>query len=94
MLSRKYRRTLAFTLVLSAGALTLPPAEASPGRSGPPQAGPAVQTQAFMRSLIETVKNLWGLVKDAPPPGHRGPGPYSQGDEGPSVCPHGGHPNP
>ena len=45
MLSRKYRRTLAFTLVLSAGALTLPPAEAATSRNAALNAGSAVQAQ-------------------------------------------------
>jgi hypothetical protein len=100
MSSSKYRRMLVLSLVLSAGALALPPAEAAPGRSSHPNAGSAVQKDLFTRSLIETVKNLWGLLKDAPPRPPHGNGngssgpPYYNGDEGPSVCPHGGHPHP
>lgn len=95
MLSRKHRRTLVLSLMLAAGALAIPPAEAAPGRSGSPNAGAAVQIDLFTRSLMETVKNLWGLLKDAPPgppPGHHDPpGPYAP--EGPGMCPV-GNPHP
>ncbi len=91
MLSRKHRRTLVLSLLLlSAGALTLP-AQAAPGRDNHPNTGSAVQTDLSMRSLIETVRNLWELLKDAPagPPPDPKPNPY----EGPGMCPvgHPGH---
>jgi hypothetical protein len=88
MLSRKHRSTLVLSLMLSAGALALPPAEAAPSRSSHPNAGSAVQTDLFTRSLIETVKNLWGLLKDAPPgppPGNDPKGPNNR--EGSGMCP-------
>jgi len=46
MLSRKHRRTLVLSLLLSAGALALP-AQAAPSRSHHPNAGSAVQTDLF-----------------------------------------------
>jgi hypothetical protein len=91
MLSSKHRRTLVLSLALSAGALALPPVEASSVRSPRPS---AVQTELFTRSLIDTVKNLWEWLKDAPPGSSHGKPPQHRGDEGPSVCPHGGHPHP
>jgi hypothetical protein len=94
MLSRKYRCTLVLALALSAGALALPLAEAAPSRSASINAGSAVQTDLFMRSLIETVKNLWGLLKDAPPgppPGSDPKTPNSR--EGSGMCPV-GNPHP
>ncbi len=95
MFSRKHRRMLTLSLMLAAGSLALPPAQAqaAPARSGPSHAGSVVQTDLFTRSLIETVKNLWELLKDAPPGPPRGDDPHRHdphGDEGPSVCPHGG----
>jgi len=95
MFSRKYRCTLVLSLALSAGALALPPAEAAPSRSASLNAGSAVQTDLFMRSLIETVKNLWGLLKDAPPgppPGNDPHRPNNQ--EGSGMCPVGNPPHP
>lgn len=94
MLSRKHRRTLVLSLMLAAGSLTLPPAMAASGRGASRSSGTAVQTDLFTRSLMEAVKNLWGLLKDAPPgppPGHDPKGPYY--DEGPGMCPV-GHPHP
>jgi hypothetical protein len=94
MLSSKHRRTLALSLALSAGALSLPPAEAATGRSP----GSVVQTELFTRSLLETVKNLWGLLKDAPPgppggqPGNDPHGPSNR--EGTGMCPVGKPPGP
>lgn len=88
MFSRKYRRMLVLSLALSAGSLALPPAEAASGRSGSVSSGPAVQVDLFTRSLIETVKNLWGLLKDAPPgppPGNDPRGPSNR--EGSGMCP-------
>ena len=94
MLSRKPRRTLVFSLMLSAGGLALPPAEAAPVRSDSRNAGSVVQEHLVMRSLIETMKNLWGGLKDAPlgpPPGHDPWRPYHW--EGPGMCPV-GNPHP
>lgn len=93
MLSSKHRRMLVLSLALSAGALALP-AGAAPARGAHPEKGAAVQAELFTRSLMETVKNLWDLLKDAPMGPPQGGPPYYQGDEGPSVCPHGGHPHP
>ena len=90
MSSSKYRRTLALTLVLSAGAASLSRAEAAPGRSGSPTGGPAVQVDLIPRTFIEAVKNLWTTLKDAPQRHHHQPGQDPNADEGPSVCPHGG----
>jgi hypothetical protein len=94
MLSRKNRRTLVLSLMLSAGALALP-AQAAPSRNHP-SSGAAVQTDLFTRSLIETVKNLWGLLKDAPPgppPEYDPRGPNNR--EGSGMCPVGNpHPKP
>jgi hypothetical protein len=96
MLSRNHRRTFVLSLALSVGALTLPPAEAAPSRSASLNAGSAVQTDLFTRNLIETVKNLWGLLKDAPPgppPGNDPRRPNNQ--EGSGMCPVGNpHPKP
>ncbi len=95
MLSRKYRCTLTLTLALSAGALTLPPAEAAPSRSASLNAGSAVQTNLFTRSLIETVKNLWEMLKDAPPGPPPGHDPKPSNREGSGMCPVGNpHPGP
>jgi hypothetical protein len=94
MLSRKYRRMLVLSLVLTAGGLALPAAGAAPGRSDSWNAGSVVQEHLFTRSLIETVKNLWGLLKDAPPgppPGNDPKGPENR--EGPGMCPV-GNPHP
>lgn len=88
MFSRKYRRMLVLSLVVSAGALALQPAAAAPSRNAALNAGSAVQTQLFTRSLIESVKNLWGLLKDAPPgppPGNDPRGPNNR--EGSGMCP-------
>lgn len=93
MFGRKYRCTLVLSLALSAGALALPPAEAAPSRSASLKAGSAVQTDLFMRSLIETVKNLWGLLKDAPPGPPPGNGPQPNQWEGSGMCPV-GNPHP
>jgi hypothetical protein len=97
MSSSKYRRTLVLSLVLSAGALSLP-AEAAAGRSSRPDTGSAVQTDLFTRSLIETVKNLWGLLKDAPPGppnGQPGNDPHPPNNrEGTGICPVGMPPHP
>jgi hypothetical protein len=90
MLSRNHRRTLVLSLLLSAGALALP-AQAAPGRGHHPNAGSAVQTDLFTRSLMETV---WGLLKDAlpgPPPGNGPKGPDNR--EGSGMCPV-GNPHP
>jgi len=100
MLSRKHRRTLVLSLMLSAGALALQPAQAASGRSHrpdvkSPNAGSAVQTDLFTRSLIETMKNLWGLLKNAPPgppPGNDPKGPNNE--EGSGMCPVGNPPHP
>lgn len=93
MFSRKYRCTLILSLALSAGALTLPPAEAAASRSDSPHAGSAVQTPLFTRSLIETVKNLWEMLKDVPagPPSGHDPKPDNR--EGSGMCPI-GNPHP
>ncbi len=94
MLSRKYRRMLVFSLLLATGSLTLPPARAASGRSGSPKAGSSVQESLFTRSLIETVKNLWGLLKDVPPGPPRGDDPKGPDDrEGSGMCPV-GNPHP
>ena len=87
MLSRKHRRTLVLSLMLSAGALVLPPAQAAPGRGSHRNAGSAVQTDLFTRSLIETVKNLWGLLKDAPPGPPPGDPKPPNNREGSGMCP-------
>jgi hypothetical protein len=94
MSSRKLQRVLALTLVLSAGALSLPRAEAAPLRSGSPRAGQSIQADLFGRSLFEVVKNLFGLLKDAPPgpPNGNDPKPYNR--EGTGICPHGKPPYP
>jgi hypothetical protein len=96
MFSSKHRRTLALSLALSAGALSLPPAEAATVRSP----GSVVQTELFTRSLFETVKNLWSLLKDAPPgppggqPGNDPHGPQPNDREGTGICPVGMPPHP
>jgi hypothetical protein len=92
---RKLQRTLAFALVLSAGALSLPHAEAAPLRSSSPRTGQAVQTNLFSRS-IEAVKNFFGLLKDLPPgpPNGNGHDPQPTGREGTGICPHGRPPYP
>lgn len=87
MFSRKYRCTLILSLALSAGALALPPAEAAASRSDSPHAGSAVQTPLFTRSLIETVKNLWEMLKDVPPGPPTGNGPEPNNREGSGMCP-------
>ncbi len=89
MLSSKPYRTLALSLLLSAGALSLPPAEAAPGRSNPLHSGPVVQMDLSTRSFIETMKNLWRLLKDAPAPP---PPPDPQHREGTGMDPI-GHPH-
>ena len=96
MFSRKYRCTLILSLALSAGALALPPAEAAASRSESPHAGSAVQTPLFTRSLIETVKNLWEMLKDAPPgPPSWAADPKPNNREGSGMCPVGNpHPGP
>lgn len=93
MFSRKHRRTLVLALALSAGALALPPAQAAPGRSNSRNAGSAVQTDLFTRSLMETVKNLWGLFKYEPPGPPPGNDPRPNNREGSGMCPV-GNPHP
>jgi len=94
---RKLHRTLALTLVLSAGALSLPYAEAAPLRSGSPRTSQAVQMDLFNRGL-EVVKNFFSLLKDSPPgpPNGNGNGndPYPTNREGTGICPHGKPPYP
>jgi hypothetical protein len=95
MFSSQYRRTLALTLVLSAGTASLSRAEAAPGRSGSAKGGPAasaIQVDLIPRTFIEAVKNLLAKLEDAPQKRHSRPGHDPGRDEGPSVCPHGGHP--
>jgi len=96
MFSRKYRRMLVLSLVVSAGALALQPAAAAPSRNAALNAGSAVQAQLFTRSLMETVKNLWGLLKDAPPGPPPGDDPRRPNNrEGSGMCPIGNpHPGP
>jgi|tagenome__1003787_1003787.scaffolds.fasta_scaffold20758560_2 hypothetical protein len=90
MFSRKNRRTLVLSLMISAGASSLPHAEAAPGRSDAQNAGPAVQVDLPMRNLMETMKSLWGLLKDALP----SPVPHNpENREGPGIDPI-GHPHP
>jgi hypothetical protein len=95
MRRRKFQRTLALALVLSAGALSLPRAEAAPPRSGSPRTGQAIQADLFSRS-IEVVKNFFGLLKDSPPgpPNGGGNDPYPTNREGTGICPHGKPPYP
>jgi hypothetical protein len=92
MSSRKLHRTLALTLVLSAGALSLPRAEAAPLRGGSPRAGQSIQADLFGRNLLEVVKNLFGLLKDAPAGPPNGNNPKPDNREGSGACPHGMHP--
>jgi hypothetical protein len=92
MSSRKLHRTFALTLVLSAGALSLPRAEAAPLRSGSPQIRHSIQADLFGRNLLEVVKNLFGLLKDAPPGPANGNDPKPDNREGSGACPHGMHP--
>ena len=100
MPSSKHRPMLVLSLALSAGALALPPMGAAPARRAHPDAGPVVQTEIFTRSLIETVRNLWGILKDAPPgppngqPGNDPPGQQPNNREGTGICPVGMPPNP
>lgn len=96
MSSRKLRRTLALTLVLSAGALSLSRAEAAPLRSDVPRAGQSIQADTFGRNLLEAMKNFFGLLKDAPPGPPNGGDPYNQpmNREGTGICPHGKPPYP
>jgi hypothetical protein len=97
MSSRTLRRTLTLTLVLSAGALSLRPAEAAPLRNGSRPAGPAVQVELFSRNVIEVVKDFLGLLKDSPPgpPNGGGSDPHGgMGREGTGICPHGKPPYP
>lgn len=95
MSNRQYHRTLAFTLLLSAGAWSLPRAEAAPGRSGPHRAGAAVQEVLFSGRFFDAVKSLWDLsgmsLKDDPSRPADGRGPHHGPDtkEGPGACPHG-----
>jgi hypothetical protein len=91
MSSRKLRRTLALTLVLSVGGLSLPRAEAAPLRSGSPQVRHAIQADLFGRNLLEVVKNLLGLLKDVPPGPPNGNDPQPVNREGSGACPHGMH---
>jgi hypothetical protein len=96
MFSSQYRRTLALTLVLSAGAASLPRAEAAPGRSGSQKSGSAIsalQVDLIPRTFIEAVKNFLMKLKDEPQGHPPRPEPDPGKDEGPSVCPHGGHPH-
>lgn len=80
MFSRKYRCTLVLFLMVSTGAASL---QAAPGRSGTQNAGPIVQVDLSTRSLMEIMKNLWQLLKDAPP----GTDPHPQTREGPGMDP-------
>jgi|GEM_PF-3538265 len=92
MSSRKLRRTLALTLILSAGALSLSRAEAAPPRSVSPQVEHSIQSDLFGRNLLEVVKNFFGLLKDAPPAPANGNNPKPDNREGSGACPHGMHP--
>lgn len=91
MSSRKLHRALALSLVLSAGALSLPHAEAATSRNGPQALGPAAQVD-LAQSFLEAMKNIWRLLKDSHPgpPQDQGHGPGGQDDEGSGICPHGG----
>ena len=91
MLSRKHRRTLVLSLMLAAGSFVVPPTMAASGRGHSQTSGTTVQTDLFTRSLIETVKNLWGLLKDAPSGPPQDPKPDNR--EGSGMCPI-GHPHP
>lgn len=88
MSSRKLQSALALTLILSAGALSQR-AEAAPLRSAPFRAGQSIQMDLFGRNLVEAVKNLFGLLKDAPPGPPNGNDPQPVTREGSGACPHG-----
>jgi hypothetical protein len=97
MSSRRFHRTLVFTLAISVGAFTLPhTGAAASGRSGSQPAGGSLQGDlfSFSGSLFEAVKNLLGMLKDehsgrppGSPNGHDPDGPSNR--EGTGICPHG-----
>ena len=94
MSSRKFHRMLPFTLALTLGALCLPRAEAAPLRSGPHPSAPVIRMDLFGGSIVEVVKNLFGLLKDAPPGPPTGGDPNPMNREGTGICPHGKPPYP
>ncbi len=89
MSSRMKRCTLALTLALSAGALALPPAQASPVRSDSPPAS-AIQGDLVTRNFFEALRKLWVVLKDSSP--WPGASHHPSNREGSGVCPHGGGP--
>lgn len=88
MSSRTYRCTLALTLALSTGALTLPPVQAAPVRNDAPPAS-SIQGDLLTRSLFAALQKLWGGLKDS---SNHPPRPHDPDKEGSGVCPHGGGP--
>jgi hypothetical protein len=92
MASRRYRRILALSLILSASVSALAHAQKPPARSAADRAVPSVQERSAGRTLLEAAQNLWAGIRDFswgnPPPPHGGDRPPSH-QEGPGICPHG-----
>ncbi len=94
MLSRKASRTVALTLLLTAGVAASSPARAArrsdPQRADPPRT--ARVEKAASPGLLASFLGLWGLVHFAqpgPPPPNGGDGNGHDNREGTGICPHG-----
>jgi hypothetical protein len=93
MHSRKLTIIVLFTIVLSAGAVFLAPAEAAKTRDSWARAGASLPEVFSIRALMESVlgfaHTLWA-AKSSPPPQNPPPNPSpTRGEEGPGICPNG-----
>lgn len=92
MYSRKLTITVLFTIILSAGAVFLGPAEAAQTHDSQGWAGASLPEVFSVRALVESVMGLahtlW-TTKTNPPSQNPPPGsqPQNGGEEGPGICP-------
>lgn len=88
MSSSKLSTSVVLALALSAGALSIPRAEAAPVRNDHGRTGTAIQQELSSRMLWQSLKHLLHTVfaaYDGPP----GPGHDSPSREGSGLCPNG-----
>lgn len=88
MSSSKLSTSVVLALALSAGALSIPRAEAAPVRNDHGRTGTAIQQELSARTLLQSIKQLWHSVFSASE-GPPGPGPEPAEREGSGLCPNG-----
>ena len=88
MSSSKLSTSVVLALALSAGALSIPRAEAAPVRNDHGRTGAAIQQELSARMLLQSVKDLLHIIfagSEGPP----GPGNNDVSREGSGLCPNG-----